>query len=64
MMRVRRAETLGRRLESKHLLSVLGLRQNTGYRKKKDVWKVLLPSSVLQFNQEEKKDKWEMFNHN
>lgn len=55
MMRVRRAETLGRRLESKHLLSVLGLRQNTGYRKKKDVWKVLLPLSVSQFNQEEKK---------
>lgn len=57
----REAEALGKRLESKYLSSVLGLRQNIGYRKKKDVWEVLLPLSHNLGRK--KKYKWEMFNH-
>lgn len=42
----------------------LELKAKYRIRKKKDVQEVLLPLCVLQFKQEEKKDKWEMFNHN
>lgn len=64
MKRVRRGWDIGKKLESEHLLNVLSLSGNIGYRKKKDVWGMLFPlSHYIQSRQEENKEKWEMFNH-